>query len=327
MENDSGRKVENGYEKIETKKMTRRTFVKATASFGAAVAGIPPYNLTGIDKFLKDSQELAIYPFFYRSINKVFQVIDIKFWGCNWDCKWCSNKFHPLNNAKPMTVSTDEAIYVSSLMKLDIKLPTLFVISGGEPLLQESEMFKLIETIKSRTDYTIALETNGHLIDEVLIEKANSVNLDRIEISFRNIDNKWHKQYTGGYSIEPTIDALNLVTEKFDGLIGVSIILFPVINEVNFEKMCSVLHKINPDFVIRLMYPIMGVYGDDELERYSRKVTKLGKIAQRYFYRIFPSPDDINMFLPTEMARYEVKRNTKGEISLTKNSGWMKEGD
>ncbi|HID99774.1 MAG TPA: twin-arginine translocation signal domain-containing protein [Thiotrichaceae bacterium] len=152
---DSSKKVyESDWKEIEKIKMTRRSFVKTTAAFGAAVAGIFPFNLTDIDMFLKDDQELVIYPYFYRYINKIFQVLDIKLWGCNWDCKWCTNKFPPLNHAKPLNLSINEAIDLFNSMRLDINLPTLFVISG---------------------------------------EKANDLSLDRIDISFRNIDDKWHK--------------------------------------------------------------------------------------------------------------------------------------
>ena len=317
---DSSKKVyESDWKEIEKIKMTRRSFVKTTAAFGAAVAGIFPFNLTDIDMFLKDDQELVIYPYFYRYINKIFQVLDIKLWGCNWDCKWCTNKFPPLNHAKPLNLSINEAIDLFNSMRLDINLPTLFVISGGEPLLQKAEVFNLIESLKGRTDYTIGLETNGYLIDEDFIEKANDLSLDRIDISFRNIDDKWHKWYTGGYSIQHVIDALKLVTERFNGLIGVAVILFPVISDTIFEKMCRFLHKINPDFVIRMMYPIKESYNEHELERYLKNVSRKGKIASRYFSRMFPSPDKIDAFLPKEMAQYEVKRDARGEVNLIKS--------
>jgi len=278
---DSSKKVyESDWKEIEKIKMTRRSFVKTTAAFGAAVAGIFPFNLTDIDMFLKDDQELVIYPYFYRYINKIFQVLDIKLWGCNWDCKWCTNKFPPLNHAKPLNLSINEAIDLFNSMRLDINLPTLFVISG---------------------------------------EKANDLSLDRIDISFRNIDDKWHKWYTGGYSIQHVIDALKLVTERFNGLIGVAVILFPVISDTIFEKMCRFLHKINPDFVIRMMYPIKESYNEHELERYLKNVSRKGKIASRYFSRMFPSPDKIDAFLPKEMAQYEVKRDARGEVNLIKS--------
>jgi molybdenum cofactor biosynthesis enzyme MoaA len=304
--------------------MSRRNFVKTTAAFSAAIAGIPPYNLSSIaNTILKDDSELIIYPFLYRSVNGIFQILDIKLWGCNWDCKWCTNKFQPLNKAVPITVSIDEIIDLSGLMRLDASLPTLFVISGGEPLLQKVEVLELIASLKRKTDYTVSLETNGHLIDENFIEKANKLNLDRIDISFRNIDDNWHRWYTGGYSNQHVIDALKLATEAFDGLIGVPIILFPAINEVIFEKMCKFLHEINPDFIIRMMYPIREPYDEHQLERYLRNVNRMGKIASHYFYRIFPDPDNLNAFLPREMAQYEVRR-TYGGVDITKSWRWKR---
>ncbi|RLI80521.1 hypothetical protein DRP05_00695 [Archaeoglobales archaeon] len=303
--------------------MSRRNFVKTTAALSAAIVGIPPFNLTNLNKFFENNDELIIYPFLYRSVNGVFQILDIKLWGCNWDCKWCTNKFQPLNKAMPITVSINEIIDSSNLMHLDVPLPTLFVISGGEPLLQKVEVLKLIASLKRKTDYTISLETNGYLIDENFIEKVNKLNLDRIDISFRNIDDEWHKWYTGGYSNRHVIDALKLATETFEGLIGVPIILFSAINEIIFEKMCKLLHEINPDFIIKMMYPIREPNDKHQLERYLRNVNRMGKIASRYFYRIFPDPDNLNAFLPREMVQYEVRR-TYGGVDITKSWRWKR---
>jgi len=53
--------LKNGGKLNNEIKVTRRKFVKTTAAFGAAVAGIPPFNLTDIaDIVLKDDGELIM---------------------------------------------------------------------------------------------------------------------------------------------------------------------------------------------------------------------------------------------------------------------------
>ncbi|MGB2842648.1 MAG: radical SAM protein [Halobacteriota archaeon] len=180
-ESEGTRKID--YEKANNDiKVSGRRFIKTTAAFGAAVAGIP-YNLTDItDIVLKEDGELMMYPVIseieYKLIRKLSfeRIICIKPWGCNWNCRWCPMKIAPYNDMKPMMISIDQIIGLLPYLGVDTS-STLITISGGEPLLQTEEVLKLISSLKAN-NYTVMLFTNGCLIDENFIERANEVGLD-----------------------------------------------------------------------------------------------------------------------------------------------------
>lgn len=261
------------------KQMTRREFIKCAAAFSATAAGIPPFNLSLTDTVERRSGELVVYPFLYRFVNKSFQIINIKLWGCNWNCRWCTNKFAPLRNATPTILTINEITALVESAHLKMHLPTLLLVSGGEPLHQRIGALELIEWMKRNTDFVVGLETNGSLLDDEFIERANRLKLDRIDIAFRHIDDGWHRWYTGGHSNRRVVNALRLATETFDGLIGVPIILFPEITERIFEKICKLLYQINSDFIIKMMYPIKEPHTD--VNHYLRRVARMGKIASQ----------------------------------------------
>ena len=140
---------ENDYEKANNEvKVTRRKFVKTTAAFGAAVAGIP-YNLTDITDIFKEDGELMMYPVIYefkydyesnyesRCKLPFERFICIKTWGCNWNCRRCSVKETPaLKDAMPMRISINQITDILLNFGGDTASTTL-VISGGEPLIQK----------------------------------------------------------------------------------------------------------------------------------------------------------------------------------------------
>ena len=204
-------------------KVSRRRFIKTSAAFGAAIAGIP-YNLTDIaDVFLKDDGKLIIYPeiyeFKYNLVRgKPFKnpIIFIELWGCNWNCRWCCLKSTGLKDMIPIRISTDQI--TGLLLNLGNDTETMIAINGGEPLLQGEETLNLIESLKTKTNYTVMLGTNGSLIDDDFIDSANDRGLDGITIFFHCLDDKQHKWHTGGYSNKDTLKALELVTKKFKGL-------------------------------------------------------------------------------------------------------------
>ena len=322
-DNGEGERAHNNdHEKANIEiKVSRRGFIKTTAAFGAAVAGIPPYNLIDIGGIaFKDDEELIMYPaiyefkydcdeydsgFKYESKNKsklpLERFICIKTWGCNWDCKRCSVKETPaLKDAMPMRISIDQITDILLNFGGDTASTTL-VISGGEPLLQEEEVLKLIESLKTSTNYTIMICTNGSLIEEDFINKANYLSLDGIIISFYGLNDKWHKWYTG-HSNKSTINALKLVTERFKGLVVVSVVPFNFMDTITFEKMCKFLSEINPNFVIQILCP------RHEAEVFKKRHLELEEIALRYFNRMDRAG---YISKQVEMIRYQIEEDER----------------
>ena len=306
----------NGYGKQNNNiKVTRRRFIKTTAALGAAVAGIP-YNLTDItDIFLKEDGKLIMYPYIHEYnlelVHEPFKkhFISVHLWGCNWNCRWC-----PLNLKKAIPIAVSINQITDLLLNFDEDATTMLAISGGEPLLQQEEVLKLIDSLKMETNYSLMLVTNGSLMEENFIEKANTLGLDRINISFRHRDDEWHKWYTRGHSNQNTINALKLVSEKFEGLTAVSLIPFSCIDVATFKDICEFLHDINPDFAIKIFCP----RPHREREKCEKIRHELEEIALSYFKRV-----DRSFSLSKQFKRIEYKIvEDGGGLNLVKNDEW-----
>lgn len=294
-------------------KVSRRRFIKASATFGVAGSS---YNLTDItDIVLKEDGEVIMYPVIYEyeivsgeSYKK--HRIGIKLWGCNWKCKWCPTECCcGLKGVPPLGISIDKLTEL--LLTLDGDATTMFTISGGEPLLQKEEVPKLIESVKKRTNYSCGLATNGSLIEANFVEEANAVGLDTINISFYNLDDEWHKEYTG-HSNQATINALKLVSDKFEGLTAVSLIPFSNVDTSTFNDMCEFLYRIKPDFAIKIYCPF---YPDHEREECEKIRYKLDEIALQYFKRV-----DRSVYYTTQFKqiKYQIEEDERGYLNLVK---------
>lgn len=191
----------------------------------------------------------------------------------------------------------------------------MFIISGGEPLLQKEEVLTLIEAVEKKTNYSIGLATNGSLIDANFVEEANTLGLDTINISFRSLDDEWHKEYTG-HSNQSIIDALKLVGDKFEGLTAVSLIPFSCVDAAAFSEICEFLHGINPDFAIKIYCPF---YPDNEREECEKIRFSLDEIALQYFKLV-----DRSVYYSThfKQIKYQIEEDERGYLALTKTDEW-----
>jgi organic radical activating enzyme len=122
-----------------------------------------PYNLTEItDLVLKEDGEVLTYPLIYEyeiaGESQDKRVIDIKLWGCNWNCKWCPLVCFGLTEMLPLGISVDELTDLSLTLEGDSG--TMLAISGGEPLIQREEVLKLIDSLKKKTSYSLVLACN-----------------------------------------------------------------------------------------------------------------------------------------------------------------------
>lgn len=122
-----------------------------------------------------------------------------------------------------------------------------------------------------------------------------------------------HRHYTG-YSNKDMINALKLVTESFEGLTTISIVLFNYINMMSLEKICEFLHKINPDFIIRIACPIHNAYEHEKCNKERRH--KAEDIASRYFSRIVRHEYFSKRII---MGRYQIEKAESGYLKLVKS--------
>jgi len=143
-------------------------------------------------------------------------------------------------------------------------------------------VLKLIGSLKRETNYIVMLTTNGSLLDENFIDRANDVGLDRIMINFFHLDDNWHKKFTDGYSNQNTINALKLVSKRFEGEVMVALSLFSSLNIASFENICRFLRGINPNFLIKVLCPFQNKYEFQKCIKRGRY--EFEEIALRYFH-------------------------------------------
>lgn len=95
--------------------------------------------------------------------------IFVRLSGCNLRCKWCDTKY-ALENGKEMSI--DEII--QEIGKYSCKNISL---TGGEPLLQKEELFKLVKKLKN-VNYWIQVNTNGTIFDEDVFRHVDLISMD-----------------------------------------------------------------------------------------------------------------------------------------------------
>jgi pyruvate-formate lyase-activating enzyme len=207
-----------------------------------------------------------------------------------------------------ISISTDQIMDL--LQKLGGDKETMLTITGEEPLLQKEGILKSIKSVKSKTNYIVMLETNGSLIEEDFIVKANDMSLDGVVLPFYDLEEERHRRYTG-WSNRNTINALKMLTEKFKGQIVVYIVLFSHIDMLAFENMCKFLFEINPNFVIQILC------SHQKDEEFFKKYNEAKEIASNYFKRI-----DLSHYFSKEikMIRYQIVEDEKGQMNLEKKN-------
>jgi len=95
--------------------------------------------------------------------------IFIRLSRCNLTCKWCDTKY---------TWENGEEKGVGEIIKEVSKYPCRNIsITGGEPLLQREELFKLIQHLK-KMDYWIQINTNGTIFDEGIFRLVDLITMD-----------------------------------------------------------------------------------------------------------------------------------------------------
>ncbi len=101
----------------------------------------------------------------YMKVSEVFKTIQgegpwtgkpcifVRLAGCNLTCPWCDSKY--ARHGLEVTVEN----VVKAIVGLGKNIPYV-VITGGEPTIQEEELYELVKLLDDR-GYYIALETNG----------------------------------------------------------------------------------------------------------------------------------------------------------------------
>jgi pyruvate formate lyase activating enzyme len=121
--------------------------------------------------------------------------------GCMWRCQYCHNPdTWTLRNGIP--VGTARAL--EELRKYSQGLKVMaggVTISGGEPLMQDRFVVKLLAGAKAMGIHT-AIETNGYLAER--LSEAELATIDLVMLGIKAWDPERHKKLTGR-EIDPTL--------------------------------------------------------------------------------------------------------------------------
>ena len=96
--------------------------------------------------------------------------------GCNLRCTWCDTRYTwdwAQFNPKQEILTLDAEVV---LRQVEIQGPRNVVITGGEPLLQQSELANLASELK-RAGFRIEVETNGTILPTALSAMVDQWNV------------------------------------------------------------------------------------------------------------------------------------------------------
>ena len=122
--------------------------------------------------------------------------------GCNWHCLYCHNPdTWTMSNGIPVTLARAKEELGKYRYGLKIMSGGL-TVSGGEPLLQDRFVVKLLAAAKAMGIHT-AIETNGSLGDRLSDEELDA--LDLVLLGIKTWGAERHRHLTGWES-DPTLD-------------------------------------------------------------------------------------------------------------------------
>jgi pyruvate formate lyase activating enzyme len=114
--------------------------------------------------------------------------------GCQWRCRYCHNPdTWTMSNGMPVTLAkaTEELSKYRHGLKV---MHGGITISGGEPLMQDRFVVKLLAAAKKMGIHT-AIETNGHFGDRLTDEDLEQIDL--VLLGMKTWDPERHRRLTG----------------------------------------------------------------------------------------------------------------------------------
>jgi MoaA/NifB/PqqE/SkfB family radical SAM enzyme len=213
---------------------------------------------------------------------------------CNFKCKACSiwekTDFNEL--------SDEQWLKIASNFKKVFDKETFVEINGGEPLLRKSLVLKLIRELKKYFQ-TVALNSNGLIINEEIVRELEDVNLDIMKISFYSLNEDTHNLLRcHPQAYEKALNAIRLLSKsKIRLKIGV---LITAKNINDLPELISYLSKFdNTDIILQPL--------DESVESPDSKNKNVNNLLLdiwpvkvdilRFFSWIYKNNEKINNFL------------------------------
>ncbi len=115
--------------------------------------------------------------------------------GCNFRCQYCHNPDTQECDGRGQLMSDDEIIKVLKKNMVYYGDEGGVTFSGGEALLQAENLLKVMRRIKQELQLSIAVDTNGSIMQEKAKEVLKEADL--VIFDLKHIDEKKHLVLTG----------------------------------------------------------------------------------------------------------------------------------
>jgi len=130
--------------------------------------------------------------------------------GCQFRCLYCHNP-DTWNMMNGMAITLERAVAAISKYRHGLKaMAGGFTLSGGEPLMQDRFVVRLMTAAKGMGIHT-ALDTNGYLGERLLDKELEQIDLVLLDIK------AWdpaHHRYLTGREVGPTLDFAQRLAER-----------------------------------------------------------------------------------------------------------------
>jgi uncharacterized Fe-S cluster-containing radical SAM superfamily enzyme len=201
---------------------------------------------------------------------------------CNLNCIFCSTDAGPFSKYH-VTEYIVEPSYLTEWVKEVIKFKGsihAFLDSVGENFTHPRFIDIVANISQLENVQSIALETNGVLLDEGKIEELAELKLSRINLSLHSLNDELNKKLTGyeNYSTERILELIEFIT-KTPIELTLTPVWIPGINDKEIPKLIELAKKIK-----NKKFPPIGIQ-KYEAHKFGRKPKNVEPISWWKFYR------------------------------------------
>jgi len=142
--------------------------------------------------------------------------------GCNASCSFCAGKQHRTQNSFKFD------LFKSIVKDNKDTIEELSISGGGEPLLQPSNIYRTLHTIREFKIRKIKLYTNGILLKDSieLLKDWKNMGLTHLYVTVHNINPKISQSTLHSKELPPTMEEIKEIEKITNLIIRINIPLF-----------------------------------------------------------------------------------------------------
>lgn len=220
----------------------------------------------------------------YASSNSIY----VLFKGCNFQCKGCFIKdtkwdYHLADDVRKHFQATKD-VELLSLSEFETIVKGLNVkqaVLGGEECTVDEELPNVVDLLTSLGIKTL-VTTNGHCLNEELIEELEEAGLSGARMSIKACDDSIHRLYTG-HTNKSVLKNFRLLSESRIRPIAESTLIPGLVEQNEIERIAEFIASINPTIPYRVdgfLPSYKATWRDPSPE----EVIKAAHAAQKYLW-------------------------------------------